>query len=152
SLHTALPSSPRAQKENSPAVFRPPSSGRFCADPALPPKAHARYTLGRYAIRDQVVAGGARATLAEGEIVLDGTALVAVPLDQHEHRRALLEPLGVRLEDPRVAGPDGVLVEVEVDRLHRGAPCELVRAGPGRLGWRGLRRRRWCGGDGRLRR
>src|SRR5712691_12481391 len=100
--------SARSHTEDSAAVLRPALFGRLRADPALRPKAHDRYPLGRDATRDQVIAGRARPTLAEGDVVLGGAALVAVPLDQHGRRRVRLEPLGVRREHLRVVGPDVV--------------------------------------------
>ena len=95
-----------------------------------------------------MVAGRSRPALAEGDVVLGRAPRVAVPLDQDEHLWVRLEPLDVRLEDLRVVGPDVVLVEVEVDRLHLGDRREVLRYGPARLGRRWRRRR---SGDGRWR-
>src|SRR2546429_1206383 len=148
-------SSARSHEEDSPAVLRIALLGLLRADRVLRPKAHDRDAVGRDATRDQVVAGRARPALAEGDVVLGRAPRVAVPLEQDEHLWVRLEPLDVRLEDLRVVGPEVVLVEVEVDRLHLGDLCELLRLGSARLGRRGgdgLRRLRRLGsGGGRAR-
>src|SRR5207249_3015332 len=89
-LVTPCPSRPsfdgsaRFHQEVGPAVLRPARLVLLRTDRLLCPEAHDRYALGRDATRDEVVAGRARPALAEGEVVLGGAALVAVPLDQHE--------------------------------------------------------------------
>ena len=73
----------------------------------------------------EVVAGGAGALLAEGEVVLDGAALVAVALDGHPHLAPALEPERVLLEGrPRLVGEGGAVV-LEADVGERAA---LARA------------------------
>src|SRR5688572_1322173 len=64
---------------------------------------------------DEIVAGGAGALLAEGEVVIGGPALVAVALDGDFRRAMVLHPQRMFLEDaPRLVG-EASLVVVEVD-------------------------------------
>src|SRR5215472_15011244 len=58
------------------------------------------------ALRDEIVAGGAGASLAQGHVVLVGSSLVAVSLDDELGVPVGLQPLRVALEHLRVAGSD----------------------------------------------
>src|SRR5262249_43130772 len=71
--------------------------------------------------------GAPRAPLPEGEVVLVGPSLVAVPFDEEQSALIRLQPLGVLVERALVPRPDVVLVEVEVDVAERGALDELLR-------------------------
>ena len=99
-------------------------------------------TAGLDALADEVVHRRARATIAKAEVVLVGATFVAVTFDEHELVAVLLQPPGVRVEDPPVARPNLVAVEIEVDGLQRVDGDEVLRRRT-----RGLRR----GGDGRSR-
>src|SRR5688572_26026883 len=118
---------------------------------------------------DEVVESRPRPALAEGEVVLDGAALVAVALDRHPEEVELLERLRVLGEHRAVRFPDVRAVVVEADVLEEAHAVDLVRGHlleavvfvglggdvVGRRGRRGWRRRgdgRRCGGRQRRRR
>ena len=65
---------------------------------------------------DEVIAGGPRALLAEGEVVVGRAALVAMALDGDLRRAVVLHPERVLLEDAarRVGEPRLVVVEMDV--------------------------------------
>src|SRR5207247_2050658 len=67
------------------------------------------------ALRDEVVDGGFRASIAERQVVLFRSPFVAVPLDQHLSILVGAEPSRIRVEDLGVAGADRILVEIEMD-------------------------------------
>src|SRR5687768_7363851 len=64
----------------------------------------------------QVIPSGPRALLAEGEVVVGGAALVAMPLDRDLGRAMVLQPEGVFLEEAAglVAQPRLVVLEEDV--------------------------------------
>src|SRR5262249_61760210 len=71
--------------------------------------------------------GRAPPPLAEREVVLVRASLVAVPLDEQQLARVVVEPAGIRLENLGVALADVGLVEIEVDGLQVVVQLELGR-------------------------
>src|SRR5262245_59747289 len=99
------------------AILGPACLVALGAERALLAVADDREAGGLQTLRDQVIHGGLGPALTKGEVVLDGSSLVAVPFDQHELARVRLEPARVFIEDLRGIGPDVVFVEVEEDVL-----------------------------------
>src|SRR5436853_60953 len=81
---------------------------------------------GLHALTDEVVHRRARATITQAEVVFVGTTFVAVTFDEHELIAVLLQPLGVRVEDPSVARANLVPIEIEIDGLQRVDGDELL--------------------------
>src|SRR2546422_845999 len=69
-----------------------------------------REPVARDTVAHEIIFGRARALLAEGQVVLDRAALVAVSLD-HDAARVLLEVFTVSLEGGLGVLPEGVIVE-----------------------------------------
>ena len=86
-------------------------------------RAHA---VAGHAQAGQVVAHGARTLVAEGQVVVDGAALVAVALDRHLGRAMVLQPEAVLLEQrARLVAQLGPVV-VEADVFERSALAARV--------------------------
>ena len=88
---------PRGLTTRCAAVDGPAPLGVLGADRAFLPVADRADAAGRDALRDEVVSRRLRAPIAEREIVFDGAALVALPLDENQHVMGL-EPGGVGLD------------------------------------------------------
>ena len=84
--------------------------------------------------RDEVVARGVRALVAQGHVVLVGAPLVAMALDLDLHGGPLLQPLGVRGHGVPLVGPDVVEVVVEEDVLEVALLVELLEVCGKRFG------------------
>src|SRR5262245_25671479 len=98
-------------------------------------EAHRRQAIGGDAVVDEIVLGRRGALLAEGQVVLDGSPLVAVPLDRHAGPSLPLEPARILREHGARVFTQLVAIEIEVD------PIENERRLDGRRS-RSLRRRR----------
>jgi hypothetical protein len=75
----------RLDDEGAAAVLSPAVFVLLAAGGTLFSVRHGGDAVARHAVRDEVVTRGPGAALPEREIVLAGTALVAVPLDDQEH-------------------------------------------------------------------
>src|SRR5690348_6268914 len=95
-----------------PRVHRPLFAERHHVDPA-----------GVDPVRHQVGLRGRRPAVAEGQVVLLGTPLVAVPGDPDPHRGVGLENRNLLIEERLVRRPDLVPVEIEV---HHGGEGRAV--------------------------
>src|SRR5689334_156675 len=88
-----------------------PARLRLCkTDRALLPVADRRDSHFVDPVRDEILQRRLRATIAEGEVVLIGTPLIAVPLDEDQCRRIRSHPVDVRVEPSRRVRPDVGLV------------------------------------------
>ena len=141
------------------AVARPALLGGLLAERDLLAVGHGLQAVGGDAQRDQVVVGGLGAPLAEGQVVLDRAALVAVALDGDAQEVELLQGLGVLGQDRRSASRMSALSSRSGcrpagpssrsrRRTSRSRSYSLFAARP--PGWAAARRRRG-GGDGRRR-
>src|SRR5688572_19875762 len=147
-------------QEVCPPILLPAALVLLAANRALLAIRDDRDAVGLDALRHEVVHGGLGAALAQREVVLVGTALVAVSLDEDQVVGVGLQPRRVAVEDLRVVRPHVVPVEVEEHVLEIGVLGELTRprrrtrgggggsAGPGRGGGQ----RRWARRYGRSRR
>src|SRR3954466_14997187 len=106
----------RTDDEMRAPIDRPARLRVLGADWTLLAVADERDAIGRDALGEQIVHGGAGPPLAEGEVVLVGAALVALALDDHA-QVVRPQPGGVSLEDLHIGGADLVPIEVEVDAL-----------------------------------
>src|SRR3989339_711646 len=101
-------------------VALPAGFARLCAVRLLLAQRQGRDAPARDAEREIVVADRLGSLLAEGQVVGDGAALVAVAFDEHLPTAVLLDRGGVALEDrPRLVG-ENVAVVAEADRAQLG--------------------------------
>src|SRR5262249_41469330 len=129
--------------EVSASVLRPAGLGLLVAERKLLAVADGRDAFAWDPKGDQVVARRGCALGAESEIVLDGAATVAVPLDLDLGLRVLAQPVGIHAQELAriVAQLEGIIGEVDILQgtllalLAERAALELVqaRAGDGAL-------------------
>src|SRR5262245_58508268 len=110
------------------AVLLPALLGRLGADRDFLAVGDGLEPLGRHSQRDDVVVGGTRAPLAEREVVLDRSALVAVALDPDDQEVEFLERRGVLLQRGAVGVADVRLVEFEVHLSQEPGLLDLLGA------------------------
>src|SRR5689334_11284696 len=110
------------------AILRPARFGVGLTRGRLLTVGDERHAIGRHTVIAQILHDRHRPPLSEREVVLLGTALVAVALD-HQEDIVLLEPRRVGIEDLRVAGTNHRLVEGEVHRADVRVRAELRRRG-----------------------
>src|SRR5438477_3540142 len=112
------------------AVAGPAVLGGLLAERDLLAVRHRLETVGGDAKGHQVIEGGLGPPLAQGEVVLDRAALVAVPLDGHAQEVEPLERIRVLVEGRAVGLPDVRAVVVEVDLREEAHALDLVRGHP----------------------
>src|SRR6185503_1700643 len=98
-------------------VLRVAALGPVGAERPLLAEGHDGDAIDRYALGHQIVHRGLGPPLTERQIVFRGAPLIAVYLDEQEVGGIAPEPVRAGVENPRIAGTDDRLVEVEVDRL-----------------------------------
>src|SRR5262249_41154567 len=106
---------PALHEEVRAAVLRPARVVMIAALWSFLSVADRRYACRLNALRDEVIHRGLGAPIAERQVVLFGAALVAVPFDEQARVRVGAEPPGIGVQDLGVAGPDHILVEIEMD-------------------------------------
>src|SRR4051812_26467525 len=108
------------------AVLRPAALRLLGADRPLFTVGDGAHAGAGHSQGGEIVAHGAGAALAQGEVVLVGAARVGVALDGHRELRLALEKVGVaRQLLPGVVG-EGALVVVEIDVRAEAAAAQLL--------------------------
>src|SRR5664279_1188606 len=100
------------------AVLLPASFGALAAGRFFLAVADGTDARRRDSLLDQCLLGGIGAILAQRQVVLDGSALVAVALDDESHARMLLQELRIRIDDGFGLWRDFVAVVGEEYVLH----------------------------------
>src|SRR5512133_3322841 len=89
-------------------------------------------TVRRYACLDQRSLRGVRAVVAQRQVVLGGTTLVAMSLDGELDRGVRLQEVGIRRNGRLIAGAKVVFIIIKEDVLHVTSEGLLVRLGGSR--------------------
>src|SRR5579863_2439123 len=126
--------------EVGPPVLLPTGFRAFRAERLFLAVADRTDAVGWYSHRHQRLFGGVCAIVAQRQVVLGGTAFVAVPFDGETNVRVLLQELRIGLQHTLILLRDVVAVVLEEDILH--ILREHLRLGPVALLWR---RRRGSG-------
>src|SRR6185295_2915829 len=114
-------------REFGPAIALPAAFVRLVAELDLFAVRDGLQPVGGYAEGDHVVVSVLGPPLPEGEVVLDGPALVAVPLDGDPEEVELLEHFRVLAQDRPVTLADVGLVVLVVDLGEKAHAVDLVR-------------------------
>ncbi len=112
-------------------VLLPASFVGFSAERLLLAVADGLDVAGAHATLSQRALDGARAVVAQSQVVLGGSAFVAVSLDDEVNIGMLLQESDIRLQRTLLVSPNIVLVIVEVnvlDVLREQLLLALVRA------------------------
>ncbi len=140
------------------AILLPASFVAFAAERFLFPVADRLDAAGINARSSQSVLDCAGALVAQGQVVICRSTLVAMPLNREVHVRMLIEELRVGLNRGLLIGANIGLVVIEIDVLDILREQVFIRYGRGRR-WRrwwrlryGQARRRFLGSAGTFRR